>query len=140
MNYLLLALLGADLFSLGRCAGGAGASPCGSAGQPPCVDENGYNEACSNGTYSQIFYSYDDASAIDLLARDQQVYRKLCLPVPEGTYTIGGPCDPSADKACTPNAADGTTPLNQTARCSFTSILTSKKPGNDSYDRLMEHP
>ena len=65
---------------------------------------------------------------------------RLVCSMQEGTYTIGGPCDPSADKACTPNAADGTTPLNQTARCSFTSILTSKKPGNDSYDRLMEHP
>ena len=32
------------------------------------------------------------------------------------------------------------TPLNQTARCSSTSILTSKKPGNDSYDRLMKNP
>ena len=39
-----------------------------------------------------------------------------------------------------PTLLMGTTPLNQTARCSFTSILTSKKPGNDSYDRLMKNP
>ena len=74
------------------------------------------------------------------LASSQNMTTRLMFCTQEGTYTIGGPCDPSADQACTPNAADGTTPLNQTARCSFTSILTSKKPGNDSYDRLTENP
>lgn len=56
-----------------------------------------------------------------------------------GTYTTGGPCDPSGNKACTPEV-NGSTPYNQTLRCSYTSILNTRKPSNESYNRLMRDP
>ena len=39
----------------------------------PCCA--GLSKPCNNGTYGQIFYSYDDSSG-------DQVYRQLCLPMP----------------------------------------------------------
>ena len=55
-------------------------------------------------------------------------------------YTIGGPCDPNNDQACTPVNKFGMTPGNQTLRCGSTSILASRKPDNDSYNRLAKNP
>ena len=65
-------------------------------------------------------------------------HKPACL-VQSGTYTIGGPCDPNDNKACTPEI-NGSTPYNQTVRCSYTSILNTRKPGNDSYNRLIQDP
>ncbi len=64
-----------------------------------------------------------------------------------GTYTIGGPCDPSrlgrspsypGDRLCIPEKADDSGTYNQKVRCNWAQDTT--KPGNDSYDKLVQNP
>ena len=49
-----------------------------------------------------------------------------------------GPYRPYQDHACVPDKADGGTPNNQTVRCNW--VQDSRKPGNDSYDKLAQNP